>query len=282
MEQPPESQTPRNRHERRAAKSAARRARAARARPAHANSGPDRQAATGAPVPEPPPSEPRHAEAAAAAEGDESPRGLEHYYLEIFGRTRGPLFENPRSVICRVIALSVVTRLCRAGGERALRVRAARVFDEALAEVPDSNSPATGEDWARACAAFADISRAVRGYREGQDLPGALVEIFARHCGKRGELEHMRHYAWAELLAAVLLSGDDALCLRAARTLLARTRDEARKVGPPIEDDPEAREVLDAIRAERGVQDDPEDAPAPGGNGVPWEGGYECSGAGPP
>ncbi|MCB0220395.1 MAG: hypothetical protein KDH09_11920 [Chrysiogenetes bacterium] len=291
-----DQQIPRNRHERRAAESAARRARASGARSAPDDPGPiGREGPAAPPLHEaqstqtqPRQTQPPETSPDSAGEGKESPRGLERHYLEIYGRIRGPLFENPRAVVCRVIALSAVSRLCRAGTERSLRVRAARVLDEALAEVPDSNRPATGEAFARASAALVDVSRAVRGWHEGQDLPGTFVEIFARHCGKLGEIEHMRHYAWGELLAAIFLTGDDALCLRAARTLLSRTRSEARKVGyeRPIEKDPEACQVIADARAERAggapSRGGAEERPAPTGGEPAWSGGYECSGAGPP
>ena len=280
MEQPAQGQKHTgNRHQRRVAARASRQGHSPVTKGTQAKA-PAREAGGAAPPPTNSSVEPPQPGAA------QPPRGMERYYLEIYRNVRGPLFENPRAVVCRAIALTEVTCLCRAGGERDLRVRAARVFDEALTEVAPSNRPASAENWARACALLADISRALSNHTGGEDLPGAFVEAFKRHCGGRGKLEHMRHYAWAELLAAIFLSRDDALRLRAARTLLARTRGDARKVGRerPLEKDPEACEVIADSRAEQEER-------AAGGQGnavtgtrgeISWADAYECSGAGPP
>lgn len=267
---------PRNRKERRAAASIKRKEQK-RARPAGAPAPSDKPVAApcarshaepGAGPPRPassakheePPQVPMAVQVPAPPDWDreacEDPHrrdgDIEAFYLAHWSRTRGPLLKNTRAAVCRILALAEVTRLARTAGDASLRVRAARVWDEALAEVDDSNLPATGADHARASAALVDVRRFIREIWWDEDAAAELVEIFLRHSPGGSPMEQMRHYAWAELLAAALLAKDEALRLRAARTLLARTRDAARRVGRVKADDLSdmAREVILEFRDE--------------------------------
>jgi hypothetical protein len=180
-------------------------------------------------------------------------RSAEEYFLHEWCAARGPLFASPRVVVCRAIAIAEVLRICRASTDIDVAARASRVFDEAMREVPPSNNPAGGEAFAAASAALADVSRMGRTLSWEDDLHGALADYFAAHRGAGDEgFDHLRGYAWGRLLAAIFLSRNEALRLRAARTLLAWTRDDARKVGRerPAAFPPEVLELLKEIRDE--------------------------------
>lgn len=265
-----QSLLPRNRHERRASASAKRkrrkRARQGRApapeahheqapadpEPTRAGPHSAHTPARGSPAQVPLEVHMPQAEMRAYAAEEAPGCDLEAFYLEHWSRTRGPLFENPRAAVCRILALAEVTRLSRAGTDPSLRVRASRIWDEALAEVADSKCPATGRAHAQVSAALVDVRRLMRELISGEDAAAELVEIFVRHVPGGHPMEQMRHYAWAELLAATLRSADESLRLRAARTLLARTRDLARQVGreEPEQIDALQCEVIEQFRAE--------------------------------
>ena len=161
-------------------------------------------------------------------------RHLSEIFLDRWSATRGPLFDEPAAAVCRILAVCVIHRARREATDRVIRIRAARVLDEALRAVPDSNAPATKENRARANMALVDVRRLLREAPPGEDLVQPLAEILARaSTAEIDEIEMLRIFALAELLAATLDAEAWELKLRAARTLLARTRDAARKVGRP-------------------------------------------------
>lgn len=250
---------PRNRHERRLAARHARRAAPA------LSGGQVVPLPSAAPVPDVPEQVSQNEtpaetpDAPPAPKKEKVPRTLEEEYLEKWGRVRGPLFESPRVAVCRVVALCAALRIGRGGRGVALRMRAMRVVEEALREVPASKAPASGEAYARASAMMADVLRLGRSLSWEDDLAGTLAGYFAAERRKKDldgeDFDHFRHYTWAELLCTLFLCRDDSLRLRAARSLLAWTRDDARKTGRGSKEEiPEGvAELLEEVRALAGV-----------------------------
>lgn len=204
--------------------------------------------------------------------------------FEKWSRTRGPLFEDPAGTICRIFAVCEVNYICRRAPDRAVRIRAARVLDEALRSLPDSNRPATKEQHARVSMGLVDVARVLRQGPEDGDLVKALARILASSSEKPSELDpaSMAHYfALAELLAAAVDDHSWEISLRAARTLIARTRDAARRVGREQADSDEGDECPEGESASQGP---PEIAGNAGPS--PSRQQYECtgtrSGTGPP
>lgn len=157
-----------------------------------------------------------------------------------WSRTRGPLYENPAEAICRILALCEVNAARARAPGRPLRVRAARILDEALAPVADSKRPATNDQRARANQGLVDISRLMRESSPGKDRFKQIALILVRAGqGRRDldELDVVRYFALAELLIAALEDDCWEISLRAARTLLALTRDAYRRVGRPASND---------------------------------------------
>lgn len=191
----------------------------------------------------------------AAPKKKSEPRSLEEEYLETWGRVRGPLFESPRVVVCRVLALTAALKIGRGGRGVGLRMRAMRVCEEAMREVPASKAPASGEAYARASAMMAEVMRLGRTLSWEDDLAGVLANYFAAERRKKDldgeDFDHFRHYAWGELLCTLFLCTDDNLRLRAARSLLAWTRDDARKTGrrSPLPVPEGVAELLEEVRA---------------------------------
>ena len=165
----------------------------------------------------------------------ENGTSLADHFLDEWSRTRGPLFADPRAAVCRIWALLIVSAACDQAPGRGLRMRAARVLDEALSEVPDSNHPATSDQRARANMALVDINRLNRESGVCTDMSAGLCEILNK-AGKVTSVEdQLKSRALAQLLAAVIEGEEAEIQLRAARTLLARTRDAARRVGRPAQ-----------------------------------------------
>ena len=160
---------------------------------------------------------------------------LAEHFLEEWSATRGPLFEDPREAVCRILALEVVAHLSRLAAERTVRLRAARVLGEALAPVADSSKPATKEQRARVNLAIVDIRRARRKAGHYQDATPLFEALLHRAAFEKDLTAQLRTRALAEHLAAVLQGESSLLQLRAARTILARTRDAARRVGRPAQ-----------------------------------------------
>ena len=63
----------------------------------------------------------------------ESGTSLADHFLEEWSATRGPLFEDPREAVCRILAIETAAHLSRLATERVVRLRAARVLGEAVA-----------------------------------------------------------------------------------------------------------------------------------------------------
>ena len=209
-------------------------------------------------------------------------RALSEVLLEKWSRTRGPLFARPSDAVCRILAIREVDHARSRGPERALRIRAARILHEALAEVPASNRPATREQHARVNMALVDIERALREPPEERKLVQSFAKILAiadGHGRDFNKADVIGYLALAELLAAATEDDSWELSLRAARTLLARTRDAARRVGAPAAETPQSNEP-------QSVPDETEpEAAGDDSSPHPTRQHYECaaaSGAGPP
>lgn len=204
--------------------------------------------------------------------------------LEKWSRTRGPLFEDPAGAICRILAVCEVSDVCRNAPDRAVRIRAARILDEALQPLPDSNRPATKEQHARVSMGLVDVARVVREGPDDGNLVKALARILASSSEKPSELDlagMVRYFALAELLAAAVDEDSWEISLRAARTLIARTRDAARRVGREQADSDEGDDYPEGESASQGPPEITGNAgPSPSRQR------YECagtrSGAGPP
>lgn len=160
-------------------------------------------------------------------------RPIYESFFEEWSRTRGPLFDYPPEAICRILAICAVHHIRHDAPERELRIRAARVLDEALTHVPDANIPASRETRARVNMGLVDIQRLLRDAPDEEDLVRPLAKILGIAAGCVNEIELLRILALAELLAAVFDAERLSVRLRAARTLIARTRDAARRVGRP-------------------------------------------------
>ncbi|MCB0220976.1 MAG: hypothetical protein KDH09_14865 [Chrysiogenetes bacterium] len=159
-------------------------------------------------------------------------RLLSEIFLDKWSATRGPLFDEPAAAVCRILAVCAAHRARREATDRVIRIRAARVLDEALRVVPDSNLPATNETRARVNMALVDVNRLLREAPPDEGLVTPLAKILARASAREvDEIEVLRIFALAELLAAALEADTWEVRLRAARTLIARTRDAARRVG---------------------------------------------------
>lgn len=158
---------------------------------------------------------------------------LGDHLLDEWAATRGPLFEDPRAAVCRIFAVMLAGSACRSTEPRDLRLRAARLLEQALAPVRPSNRPATNEQRARANMALVDIRRTCRAAKYWEDITDELEGILSRAAPGRGLTEQIRTRAWAEHLAAIVQGENSAIRLRAARTVLARTADAYRRVGPP-------------------------------------------------
>ncbi|MCB0220348.1 MAG: hypothetical protein KDH09_11685 [Chrysiogenetes bacterium] len=161
----------------------------------------------------------------------ESGTSLADHFLEEWSATRGPLFEDPREAVCRILAIETVAHLSRLAPGRTVRLRAARVLGEALVPVADSNRPAGKEQRARVNMALVDIKRAYRKAGHYRDITPVFEKLLHRAAFEKDLTGQLRTRALAEQLAAVLQGESSLLQLRAARTLLAMTRDAARKVG---------------------------------------------------
>ncbi|MCB0218521.1 MAG: hypothetical protein KDH09_02400 [Chrysiogenetes bacterium] len=206
---------------------------------------------------------------------------LSDHFLDEWSRTRGPLFEDPRAAVCRIRALVMVSTVCNRAPDRQLRMRAARVLDEALAEVPDSSRPATNEQRARANMALVDINRLNRESGICTDMTAGLVEILNKAGNVTSVEGQLKSHAWAQLLAAVIEGEGPEIQLRAARTLLARTRDAARRVGRPsseaTDDSPKTPPAEEVVHEHVHVHDS---------ESHPTQPAYECRadspGRGPP
>lgn len=206
-------------------------------------------------------------------------RLLSEIFFEKWSRTRGPLFDEPASAICRILAVCEVHRARREAPDRGLRVRAARILDEALREERDSNLPAAPEKRARANLGLVDVERLLREAPPGEDLVAPIAKILAVAARAEDEIAVIRHFALAELLAAVLDADTWEIRLRAARTLIARTRDAARRLG---------QSEADSTGKDDAPSDDkaplpaarPDDAGA--GRDFAGDPAYECRGTGPP
>ena len=172
-----------------------------------------------------------------------APESFEYSLLRQWSRTRGPLFDEPRSVVCRILALTVAGSLCTDAEDPDLQLRAARVVDEALVIPADANFPSTRAGHARACALLVDVRRLLRAAEDERALALGLRDLFEDtrdghyrtgpipDCDDVSRDEVLRCISWGRLLAAALMSENESRRLRAARSLLARTRDAWRRLG---------------------------------------------------
>ena len=212
--------------------------------------------------------------------------------LENWSRTRGPLLDDPRAAVCRIFAVLAAQAVCEQCPEQGVRVRAARVLEEALSEVPDSNRPASREAHARTSALLVDARRLMRRHHDPETLARDLARLFLG--GRDDGLESLRCLAWAELLAAVARARSADVQLRAARTLIARTRDAARQVGRkrPAANEQHAEENSrkgdaaarknPAARPGGSGKENPPMPPPSSGDARPPAPAYACSGTSPP
>lgn len=188
---------------------------------------------------------------------------FEFSLLHQWSRVRGPLFDEPRSVVCRILALTAAGALAHDSDDPDLRLRASRVVDEALGTLPDSNRPSSRAGHARACALLVDVRRLLRAAADERELAEGLRDLFEDTCDGHYRTgrpagyadidlgEVLRCVSWGQMLASTLMGEDPARRLRAARSLLARTRDAWRRMGrqrPFAEGEEEAvRETLREI-----------------------------------
>lgn len=188
---------------------------------------------------------------------------LYEHYLNKWSRTRGPLFTNPILAICRICALVRAMHIASECPDEEVKLRALRVVSDALSEVPDSNMPAGRADRARVNLALVDIRRLMRDVDDSRNLLNDYLAIFQRALGSLDADDRIHAWVWANLLCALHQAESDALQLRAARTLLAKTRDLARRVGrvrPQSEKPPPASPGVPGDE----TQQLEKDAPVPG------------------
>lgn len=207
-------------------------------------------------------------------------RLLSEIFLDKWSATRGPLFDEPAAAVCRIMAVCEAHRARREAADRVVRIRAARILDEALRAVPDSNQPASKEHRARVNMALVDVNRLLREAPPGEELVKPLAKILAAASATEiDEIEVLRIFALAELLAAALEADTWEVRLRAARTLLARTRDAARRVGRPrskaADADPKTPPAEEVVHEHVHVQVHDSET-------HPTQQAYECRSTGPP
>ena len=211
----------------------------------------------------------------------ESGTSLADHFLEEWSATRGPLFEDPREAVCRILAIETVAHLSRLAPGRTVRLRAARVLGEALVPVADSNRPAGKEQRARVNMALVDIKRAYRKAGHYRDITPVFEKLLHRAAFEKDLTGQLRTRALAEQLAAVLQGESSLLQLRAARTLLAMTRDAARKVGRERPDAAQQDASPKAPPAQEVVHEH-EHVHVHDSGTHPTQQAYECRAAGPP
>lgn len=203
---------------------------------------------------------------------------LAEHFLEEWSATRGPLFEDPRAAACRILALETVAHLSRLAPERTVRLRASRILGEALTPLPDSNRPAGREQRARVNMALIDIKRAYRKAGHYRDITPVFEKLLHRAAFEKDLTGQLRTRALAEQLAAVLQGESSLLQLRAARTLLAMTRDAARRVGRPAQ--PDLAKEKDAPAGKAPPKAPSGYVPPPPSSTTPTQQSYACAGGG--